>query len=323
METSKHHLGFDRRVSNNITYNAARLARIGAVPGMEAADYAQDLLADLLHRERHFNPKLASFPTFADRIFRNRICTITAPTLRLKAEQSAVSLDTPVVGEDGDEQTFCDLLADQTAPTEVAIGLKLDLARFLAGRAAEQLDCCGILLAESMVTGARAAGLSRSTAYERAARLRQEASAHGLSIYVSDAPDISATASVSDGNQPGATARAWEPARSSETNMSSQSPIFGLAVTESELGQWLHSAEPGASLEYYRGYLAMDVQSERLPHQHRIELDRVARRARVACDDGSVHLLQRKNGSGDYTYIATASGRHLQSAAAPEMAVPK
>jgi len=323
METENHPNGFDRRVIKSITYHAGRLARFGAVPGMEAADYEQDLLVDLLHRQRRFDPCRASFATFADRVVSHRASTIATPTARINAERRVISLDQPVLDEDGVERTLGDLLPDQMSPSDVGIGLKTDITRFLAGLAVEQLDCCGILLAGSMAEGARAAGISRSTAYERAARLRQQASAHGLSFYVTDAPDISATAPVSDENQPGATARAWEPGGSGQTNMPSQSPIFGLAVTEIELGQWLDSSEPGASLVYYRGYLAMDVQSERLPRQHRIELDRVARRARSASNDGLVHLVQRKHGSGDYSYIATSSGQRVQSDTASEMAVPK
>jgi hypothetical protein len=92
----------------------------------------------------------------------------------IKAEQRAISLDMPVLDEDGAEHTLGDLLPDQMSPSDVGIGLKVDITRFLAHLAAEQIDCCGILLADSMTEGAREAGISRSTAYERSARLRQQ-----------------------------------------------------------------------------------------------------------------------------------------------------
>ena len=77
METK--HSGIDHRVTDNIRFNASGLARIGAVPGMERDDIQQDLVVDLLHRSKKFNPTLASFQTFADRVVAHRISSLTSP----------------------------------------------------------------------------------------------------------------------------------------------------------------------------------------------------------------------------------------------------
>ena len=177
MESSNRDGGIDRRVMSNIRFGARRLARGRAIPGMEVEDYEQDLVADLLHRRRAFDPRLASFATFADRIVGHRISTMTSPTLRLKAERNSMSLDAPVLDEDGNEQKLLDLLPDGALPTDETAAIRIDVGRFVDGLPPSLLDCCEVLLADSISEGARAAGIHRSTAYERAARLRECATA--------------------------------------------------------------------------------------------------------------------------------------------------
>jgi hypothetical protein len=76
-------------------------------------------------------------------------------------------------------------------------------------------------------------------------------------------------------------------------------------LTEVELCTWLGEALPGAKLVYYRGYLAVDCNSATSPlaAEDRAELARVARRARIAEEMGLVHLIQRRHGPTDYSYI--------------------
>jgi hypothetical protein len=126
METSNRDGGIDRRVMDNIRFNARHLARGRTIPGMEMEDYEQDLVADLLHRRRVFDPRLASFATFADRVVGHRISAMTSPTLRLKAERNSVSLDAPVLDEDGNEQTLLDLLPDEALPTDESAAIRID-----------------------------------------------------------------------------------------------------------------------------------------------------------------------------------------------------
>jgi hypothetical protein len=57
-------------------------------------------------------------------------------------------------------------------------------------------------------------------------------------------------------------------------------------VSEIELCAWVAQAEPGAVLEYHRGYLAHDL-----------------------AERGLVHLVQRRHGPEDYSYFAVARPR--------------
>lgn len=77
-----------------------------------------------------------------------------------------------------------------------------------------------------------------------------------------------------------------------------------LMLTEVELCGWLGQAEPGDTLEYYRGFLAVDtvLHGCRLSERDRIELGQIARRALWASERGLAHLLQRRHGPDDYSY---------------------
>jgi hypothetical protein len=83
-------------------------------------------------------------------------------------------------------------------------------------------------------------------------------------------------------------------------------PGTHLPITELKFCVWLGSAAPDDALEYHRGVLAADVnpQATRLNDRERAELARVASRARWASGRGLVHLVQRRYGPGDYSYIA-------------------
>ena len=116
--------GIDRRVIGNIRFNARRLARQQTVPGMEVEDYEQDLVLDLLHRRKAFDPARASFATFADRVITHRVRTLASPTLRLMEERRTGSLNAPAVDEDGHELTLLDLLPDETPPIDEFCGVQ-------------------------------------------------------------------------------------------------------------------------------------------------------------------------------------------------------
>ena len=80
-------------------------------------------------------------------------------------------------------------------------------------------------------------------------------------------------------------------------------------------------AEPGETLEYYRGYLVVDAipHGSRLPEQDRAELSRVARRALWAADRGLAHLVQRRHGPDDYSYLVIARLRPPASQSLSEL----
>jgi hypothetical protein len=82
-------------------------------------------------------------------------------------------------------------------------------------------------------------------------------------------------------------------------------------ITEIDLCAWLGQAEPGAMLEYHRGFLVLDTDQtiSKLPRDRRLELAQLASRARWASDQRLLHLLQRRLGDSEFSYIAVARER--------------
>jgi hypothetical protein len=82
-------------------------------------------------------------------------------------------------------------------------------------------------------------------------------------------------------------------------------------LTETMFCAWYGSAVPGDRIVYYRGFLAIDVSpfTFKLLDADRRTLLRVAERALQLAEDGLVHLVQRRMGEGDFTYIAIARPR--------------
>lgn len=79
-------------------------------------------------------------------------------------------------------------------------------------------------------------------------------------------------------------------------------------LTEIDLCGWLGQTSPGEWIEYHRGFLAVDIipHGSRLPEKDRLELGRIARRAWWASERGLAHLVQRRHGPDDYSYIIIA-----------------
>jgi hypothetical protein len=88
-------------------------------------------------------------------------------------------------------------------------------------------------------------------------------------------------------------------------------------LTETAFCAWLGQAHPGDALVYHRGVLALDasINSQTPSSDARRELARVARRAWWAAEQGLIHLLQRRNGPDDFTYLAIARPRPKQPSA--------
>ena len=91
----------------------------------------------------------------------------------------------------------------------------------------------------------------------------------------------------------------------------------GLRVSEIELCAWLSQAEPHDVFEYHRGFLALDTASPgtHLPERERVELVRLARRAWWASEHKLIHLVQRRHGPNDYSYLAIARPKPSNAAA--------
>jgi hypothetical protein len=84
-----------------------------------------------------------------------------------------------------------------------------------------------------------------------------------------------------------------------------------LILTEIDLAGWLEQAAPGDAIEYHRGFLALDRCRVvgRMGEQDATELSRVADRAWWSAQRGLAHLLQRRDGPADYTYLLVARPR--------------
>ncbi len=94
------------------------------------------------------------------------------------------------------------------------------------------------------------------------------------------------------------------------TNLKTMSAIRP-RVTEIDFCGWLGQAGSGEVLVYHRGFLALDASlcGRSLDEPGRKELARIARRAWWAAERGLIHLLQRRNGPDDFSYLAIARPR--------------
>ena len=90
-------------------------------------------------------------------------------------------------------------------------------------------------------------------------------------------------------------------------------PTNGAArpLTAIDLLAWLNQAQAGDVLSYHRGFLALDRSCRgQAPSQNdRITLGPMASLAMRLADRGLVHLVQRRNASNDFSYLAVARER--------------
>jgi RNA polymerase sigma-70 factor (ECF subfamily) len=184
MEHRNRYDGVHPRAIQFVRYHARQLARHRAVPGMELEDYEQDLITDLLVRERRFDAARASYPTFADRIIRNRVSTLIQAGLRVRRIEDPGS--GAVVAEPNLE-TQAESCACACSSEEWC-SLCLDLERFVGKLPARLRRCCEWLLAENRRAAAAALGLHRSSLYEAAHDLKRHAIEAGLHLYLQTGP---------------------------------------------------------------------------------------------------------------------------------------
>jgi hypothetical protein len=78
---------------------------------------------------------------------------------------------------------------------------------------------------------------------------------------------------------------------------------------DEELCRTVGQSAPGAQIPYYQGFLPADASAQGLGGRDVREVQRVAECARQLAAEGTVHLLQRRNADGDYTYIAVVRRR--------------
>ena len=88
-------------------------------------------------------------------------------------------------------------------------------------------------------------------------------------------------------------------------------PTRPTVASEAALLAWLTQAEPGEMLEYYRGFLGIDrTEAGRvLGFKDRRDLVTTAKRALRLAEQDLVHLVQRRNGPGNFSYFVIARPR--------------
>jgi hypothetical protein len=86
--------------------------------------------------------------------------------------------------------------------------------------------------------------------------------------------------------------------------------VIGMSnhVNEEEVGRWVREAYPGQSIQYFQGFLAlgMDAHGRPLLEAERQATARVASRLWRAAQHDLVHLVQRRQGPNNWSYIAVA-----------------
>lgn len=81
-------------------------------------------------------------------------------------------------------------------------------------------------------------------------------------------------------------------------------------ISVAEFRGWLARAEPCSWFEYHRGLLIWDRSpASELSDDHRRALARIANAVFQAAEQGQVHLVQRRRGPFDFSYLAIKSVR--------------
>jgi hypothetical protein len=185
--------------TQTIRIHAHRLARATVIPGMSAADYEQQLALDLWQRLPAYKPERAGLATFIDRTVRHRVCSFftAAKAAAHCGERQGISLDSEEEGRRlATRLSTAEGLWERAGELEHEVGLRHDLARFVASLPPALERCLAILTSGSIGVAVRREKLHRSSYYEALDRLRRSARQAGLHDYLSD-PDKSKNGSVS------------------------------------------------------------------------------------------------------------------------------
>jgi hypothetical protein len=76
-------------------------------------------------------------------------------------------------------------------------------------------------------------------------------------------------------------------------------------LTVGRFWSWLARSESGAALEYHSGLLILDRSpASELTEDERRAVAKIADAASQAAEQGRVHLVQRRNGPFDFSYVA-------------------
>ena len=159
---------------------------------MNIEDYEQELALHLLRRRDYYNEERSSFPTYADRITRNRSRSLAKKTKAQVVERQMLSLDDTVENRNEDDIAIQDLVSDDQSlwpdsrlSCSERINLRIDLGRFIRDLPPSLRRCLGWLLADGVKTAIRD-GVHRSSFYDALERLRVRAAGYDLKEYLRD-----------------------------------------------------------------------------------------------------------------------------------------
>jgi hypothetical protein len=94
-------------------------------------------------------------------------------------------------------------------------------------------------------------------------------------------------------------------------------------LTAARFWSWLARSEPGAVLEYHRGLLIFDRSPvSELGEDERRLVAKLADAALQAAAEGRAHLVQRRNGDFDFSYLAIKRGQPSVAGAAASLIHP-
>lgn len=188
------------RVARNIEVRAARLARTGNLPSVTVEDIRQDLTAHLINRHPTFNPKRASYDTFADRVLASRVSTLAGHSLKLMGDRAWIDLDSPLIAGTKNVEwiTLAETLGEDQAlygalhrKPEDAHNLVIDVHRLIISLPpkARAVALAGLDMEVQDIP--RALGLHRSTVHHHLTLIRKRALTFGLEEYFAMRPTIS------------------------------------------------------------------------------------------------------------------------------------
>ena len=103
------------------------------------------------------------------------------------------------------------------------------------------------------------------------------------------------------------------------TSAERNEPAARELISVAEFRGWLARAESCSWFEYHRGLLILDRSpASALSDDHRRALAKIANAVFQAAEQGQVHLVQRRRGPFDFSYLAIKSVRAVAlRAAAP------
>ena len=200
MRSHNRYDGTDPTIIQSVQAQARRLFHTNIFLDMEIEDIEQELMLHVLRRAPNFDAARASFPTFIDRVTRNRAAALieTARTQKRGfGTKTVLFSDLETSSETAAESPADrlgaghDLWDHSDFVHEHAAMLRHDLSRLLETLPQSLWQCCQWLLEDSVGNVSRRSGLARGTIHSRVKTLRRRCHEFGLKEYFGTSPALS------------------------------------------------------------------------------------------------------------------------------------